>query len=99
MKLSKNYILRNIAGENLIVKQGTHGVDMTKIISFNSTATELWNRFYESNEEFTVETAAAFLMEKYSIDEQVALKDAKAWADKLIECGVIEKRSVDQLNK
>ncbi|MDO4736686.1 MAG: PqqD family protein [Bacteroidia bacterium] len=90
MRLNKNYILRNIAGENIIVKQGKQGVDMTKIISFNSTATQLWNNFYDSDSDFTVEDAAAFLVEKYGIDNSLALTDAQNWVDKLYECGAIE---------
>lgn len=90
MKLNRNYILRNIAGENIIVKQGKQGVDMTKIISFNASATELWNNFYSADTDFTVEDIAAFLVEKYGIDNSLALTDAQKWVGKLYECGAIE---------
>lgn len=89
MKLSSNYILREIAGEKVVVKQGTHGVEMTKIISFNESAAALWENF--CNKEFTAEDAAEFLQQRYGIDTDLASKDSQSWINKLVECGAIEK--------
>ena len=87
MKLSSNYILREIAGEKVVVKQGTHGVDMTKIISFNESASVLWENFH--SKEFTADDAASFLVGRYGIDAELAAKDANIWISKLKECGAI----------
>ena len=87
MKLSNNYILREIAGEKVVVKQGTHGVDLTKIISFNESAAALWEEF--CNKEFTAEDAAEFLQNRYGIDADLASKDSQSWISKLVECGAI----------
>ena len=87
MKLSNNYILREIAGEKVVVKQGTHGVEMTKIISFNESAADLWKNF--CNKEFTAEDAAEFLQQRYGIDKERASNDANVWVEKLVECGAI----------
>ena len=87
MKLSSNYILREIAGEKVVVKQGTHGVEMTKIISFNESAAALWENFCKM--EFTAEDAAEFLQQRYGIDKERASKDANVWVEKLVECGAI----------
>ena len=89
MKLSNNYILREIAGEKVVVKQGTHGVDMTKIISFNESAAALWEEF--CNKEFTIEDAAKFLVDRYGISQETATKDAGVWVSKLTDCGAIAK--------
>ena len=37
MKIKSEYKLREVAGETIIVNQGTIGVDMTRIISLNSS--------------------------------------------------------------
>lgn len=87
MKLSNNYILREIAGEKIVVKQGTHGVDMTKIISFNESAAALWENFY--GKEFATEDAAKFLVERYGISLETAVKDSNLWINKLKDCGAI----------
>ena len=87
MRLSNNYILREIAGEKIVVKQGTHGVDMTKIISFNESATALWENF--TNKDFTAEDAAQYLVSRYGISVERATKDAQLWIGKLKECGAV----------
>lgn len=87
MKLNNNYILREIAGEKIVVMQGTHGVDMTKIISFNESAAALWEEF--SGKEFTAEDATRFLVERYGITLERANADAQLWIDKLSKCGAI----------
>ena len=87
MKLSNNYILREIDGEKVVVKQGTHGVDMTKIISFNESAAALWENF--TGKDFTAEDAAEFLQNRYGIDSDLASKDSQNWISKLVECGAI----------
>ena len=45
MKLNDNYISREITGEKVIVKQGTQGVEMTRIISFNESAAAMRQNF------------------------------------------------------
>ena len=89
MKLSNNYILREIAGEKVVLKQGTHGVDMTKIISFNESAAALWENFY--GKEFAAGDASAFLVERYGITAERATTDAQLWVEKLDDCGAIIK--------
>ena len=88
MRLNNNYIIREIAGEKVVVKQGTHGVDMTKIISFNESAAALWEELFKK--EFTAEEAADFLVKRYGIDQERASADANMWISKLVECGAIE---------
>ena len=42
MKINPNYKLRSIAGETIVVNQGTTGMDMTRIISLNVSARLLY---------------------------------------------------------
>ena len=43
MKLSSKFKVRSIAGENVIIKQGKFGADMTKIISLGSLTLAKFN--------------------------------------------------------
>lgn len=70
-----------------MVKQGTHGVDMTKIISFNESAAALWENF--NGKEFAAEDATIFLVERYGITAERAAEDARIWIAKLKDCGAI----------
>ena len=88
MKINSNYKLREIAGETIIVNQGKEGVDMTRIISLNSSAKVLYERL--AGKEFSLEEAAQVLMDTYGIDSELSLNDAGKWVDALKECKVIE---------
>ena len=88
MKINPNYKLREIAGETIVVNQGTAEVNMTRIISLNSSARLL----YESlvNKDFTLEDVAQILSDTYGIPAEVAMKDAQVWVEALQKCGIIE---------
>ena len=88
MKINSNYKLRSIAGETIVVNQGTTGIDMTRIISLNASAKLLYEQLL--GKEFTLEDAAKVLVDTYGISIEQALEDAEKWADALRKCGVIE---------
>lgn len=88
MKINSNYKLREIAGETIIVNQGASGVDMTRIISLNSSAKLLYEQL--ADQEFSLEDAAKVLVDTYGIEAEKALVDAGKWVDALKHCKVIE---------
>ena len=88
MKINPNYKIREIAGENIVVNQGSTHVDTTRIISLNASARLLCETLAE--QDFSIEDAAKVLMETYGIGEEQALKDAEKWVEPLKQCGVIE---------
>ena len=88
MKINSNYKIREIAGETIVVNQGTANVNMTRIISLNASARLLYEAL--AGREFTAEDAANVLVDTYGIGEEQALKDATVWIESLQKCGVIE---------
>ena len=87
MKFKEGYKVRSMAGENVVIMQGTAGSDMTRIISLNDSSLLLWNEL--QGKEFEVADVAAILVENYNIDAETAETDATAWVAKLAECGLI----------
>ncbi len=87
MKINSTFKLREIAGETIIVNQGTPDVDMTRIISLNGSARLLWEEL--SGKEFSVADAAAVLVDTYHIDNERAFADAQVWINDLQKCKVI----------
>ena len=77
-----------MAGENVVIMQGTVGSDMTRIISLNDSSLLLWNELQDK--EFEVADVANILVENYGIDLATAERDAKAWVEKLQECNLID---------
>lgn len=87
MKINPNYKIREIAGENIVVNQGSINVDTTRIISLNDSARLLYQTL--AKQDFTIENAANVLVETYGIDEKQAITDAVKWAESLKQCGII----------
>lgn len=86
MKINTNFKLRNIAGETIIVNQGTPDADLTRIISLNASARLLWERLLGKN--FTLKEAASILVTTYHISQEQAERDAATWVDALKKCRV-----------
>lgn len=81
MKLRTDCKIRKIAGESVIVRMGKLNVDMTRVISLNSTSEWLWEQI--GNEEFDVEKVADLLAAEYEVEREVALLDAQKWVEVL----------------
>lgn len=88
MKINSNYKLRSVAGETIVVNQGTTGVDMTRIISLNASAKLLYEEL--QGKDFAVEDAAKILKDTYGIGHEQAMTDASKWVESLRGCKVIE---------
>ena len=87
MKFKEEYKARSMAGENVVIMQGTAGSDMTRIISLNDSSLLLWNEL--QGKVFEVADVVDVLVENYGIDTEIAERDAKAWVEKLAECNLI----------
>ena len=77
-----------MAGEHVVIMQGRLGSDLTRIISLNESAHYLWCEL--EGKEFNLDVVAELLVERYGIDSEVAMNDAKAWVERLSECGLTE---------
>lgn len=87
MKINANFKLREIAGETIIVNQGTANVNMTQIISLNESSRMLYEQL--QGKDFSVEDVASLLTATYDVDAEQALRDAAEWVESLKKCGVI----------
>ena len=88
MRLKLNYKVREIAGEKMVVMQGKDGVDLTKVILLNNSAEWLWNSL--QGKDFSLDSAAQMLEEKYTIGKEQSETDAGKWIDSMVKVGLIE---------
>ena len=88
MKFKEGYKVREIAGENVIIKQGRFGADMTRVIALNATSLLLWNEL--QGKEFSANDITKILTDNYEVEEAVGAADAAKWIEKLNECGLVE---------
>lgn len=88
MRLKEEYKVRNIAGENVVIMQGTYGADMTRVIALNETSLLLWNEL--QGKDFTADNVTAILLDNFEgLEIETAAADAAAWVEKLRECKLV----------
>lgn len=80
--------MRDVCGNKVIVATGLERMDFNKVVSFNETAAYLWESL--EGKEFTAETMASLLLERYDVDGQRAADDAAALLKTWIEVGLVE---------
>ena len=88
MKLVEGFRLRDVMGQATVIGEGVGQVDFTKLITLNESAAYLWESV--AGKEFDIDTLADLLIERYSIDRNLAKKDAEAIASKWVEIGLAE---------
>ncbi|MBP5535321.1 MAG: PqqD family protein [Bacteroidales bacterium] len=88
MRINKQYKVRAVAGENIILIPGNKTGDMTKVAALNDTSLFLWNKL--NDRDFTIQDAANALTEAYDTDDATARHDAEAWINQLKDLGIIE---------
>ena len=88
MKIKKGFVLRSICGQNVISGEGLEQVNFSKLVTLNETATYLWKEVQDK--EFTAQTLADLMTDRYEVTAERALEDAKALCDQWIEMGLAE---------
>lgn len=87
MKLNKNYVVKHLADEIILVHQDEFNVDFSKIITLNEIGLLIINKLDEG---LNVEQIADCIVAEYEVDRPTALEDAKAFVKKLLELGIID---------
>lgn len=87
MKIKKGYILREVAGNYIVVAVGEAVKNFNGIINLNETGAFLWKRLEQGATEVQLKSA---LLEEYEVEEQIAENDIKAFISKLTEKGLLD---------
>ena len=83
MHISENFVVREIAGENVIVPTGTEAQNFLGLITVNKVGAFLWSCLQREN--VTVQDLTDYLCRKYEVDEETARKDVEAFTQILRE--------------
>ena len=82
MKIKEGFILRQIAGEDIVVPIGNNIADFNGVIRLNESAAFLWR---ELQSEISKEELINSLIKEYEIDENLATNDVEGFLDILKE--------------
>ncbi len=85
MKLKDGLILRQVAGENIVLAAGGD-VELKGMITLNDSACTLWTRLAQGAE---LSDLAAALLAEYDVDEATASAHAAAFVEKMKELDVL----------
>lgn len=87
MKIKTGYLLRDIAGQTIVVPIGAEAVKFNGIVTLNKTGRVLWNALLV---EKSVEELVQVLLSQFDVDEATALRDVIAFVDKLKNANLLE---------
>jgi len=87
MKIVKEFILRNIAGECVLVPTGATTQEFNGLITMSDTAKFIWENIEKAD---SFEELVKMMLTEYEIDEETARRDAYRFIDQLLANGFVE---------
>ena len=84
---SKDFILKNISGDDVLISRGKMALKVNGVFVFNEACSFLWSSLSEPK---TVEELADSFQTKYKIDEDTALHDIKVCLREMLENEMVE---------
>lgn len=87
MKIKEGFILRNVAGNNVVVPIGHNSVDFNGMISLNDTGAFLFEKMLQ---DISREDLIKAVVEEYEIDEELAKTDVDNFIEKVKGEGLFE---------
>lgn len=88
MRLKNGFVLREMCGEHIVSGEGIEHINFNKLISLNSTAAFLWKEV--EGKDFTAQTLAKLLIDRYGIDMELAVRDSEKLIKAWTEAGIAE---------
>ncbi|MBE7065425.1 MAG: PqqD family protein [Ruminococcaceae bacterium] len=86
MKINENFLLKNIAGKNVVVPVGAAAKNLNGMITLkNESAVYLWECFKEDT---AMENVAEKISKEFDIEYEIAMGYVKSFVDKLLPHGV-----------
>lgn len=86
MKILKEFVLREIAGDTLLVPTGKTSLDMNGMLTMNAVGADIWKLLPEVKDE---EELTARLLEEYEVEPEELHRDVGEFLDRLRELGIL----------
>ena len=87
MKIKEGYLLRTVAGSNIVVPVGEGSMDFSGVIQLNEVGAFLWKILENGAEKSEL---LSKLLDEYDIDENTASADIDEFLVKLKEANLVE---------
>ena len=77
MRIDTQKKLRSLLGENVVITGSGSTTDMTRVVSLNDTALDLYNAL--KDRDFELDDVVQVLTDTYAVDAATARRDAEKW--------------------
>lgn len=85
MKLKEGFVLRDVAGQTVVLPSGDD-LNLNMMITLNDTGAFLWERMQSETD---ADALVAELLKEYDVDEATARKSVDAFVKKLNDNGFL----------
>ena len=86
MKLEKEFVLREIAGDYVIIPVGKTVIEFKGLITVTEVGVSIWNMLQN---EVTFDQIVQGILNEYEVEESVAREDIREFLDQLIDGGIL----------
>ena len=87
MKIKDGFILREVAGNYIVVAVGDAVKNFNGVINLNETGAFLWRMLEKGSDADSLKQA---LLGEYDVEESIANQDVDAFITKLTEAGLVK---------
>ena len=91
MRINKEFVLREIAGEYIIIPTGSTVLEFNGLITVNEVGVAIWKMLQE---EVTVDQLVQGILAEYEVEEKVAREDVKEFLQTLVEGGILAESEI-----
>lgn len=89
MKIKKGFIMREVAGENVVIAVGEAAKEFKGMIRLNPTGAFLWKLLEGGTDEAAMVSA---MLESYETDEETAKKDISIFVNAVRSAGLLDEQ-------
>ncbi len=87
MKIKSGFMLREIAGQSVVVPLGARVIEFNGIMTLSESGALLWR---ELEKDSTVDEMVEILLSEYDIDRETAQNDVEQFVKSMVETSIIE---------
>lgn len=88
MKVQKEFVLREIAGDYVIIPTGKTVLTFNGLITVNEVGADLWKMLQS---DVTFDDLLNGILETYDVDKETAREDIQEFLDTLSKAGILDK--------
>lgn len=88
MRVQKDFVLREIAEDYVIIPTGKTVLEFNGLITVNEVGAFLWNMLQN---EVTFEELVQGILDEYDVEESVAREDIQEFLNELVKGGILTK--------